>query len=121
MAVTVTYQYPVAGTTAPTAAQMGGSVNPILSKVRATVIAAVDADTTATITHNMGLSAADLAAGRCEVKITPLVQTTAALSLWAVTSVTANTIVLTKATTAGSGGAAAQIQVVVDRPQSSTE
>jgi hypothetical protein len=120
MAVTVTYQYPVAGVTAPTAVQMGSSAAPLLSKVRATVISTVDGDTTATITHNMGLSTADLAAGRPEVKLTGI-SAFAAVAGWFVSSFTTNTVVLTKTTTTGSGNAAAQLEVVVERPNSVTE
>ena len=48
MAVTVTYAYPVAGTTGPTAAQAGAGV------VTA-VINWAESDTTGLITHNFGL------------------------------------------------------------------
>jgi hypothetical protein len=68
-----------------------------------------DGDTTATIPHGMG---ADLK----KIIITPLQQATAALSLWAVTTPThATNVVLTKATTAGSGGAGAQLRVFIEK------
>jgi hypothetical protein len=56
MAVTVNYQYPVAGpsTVPPTSAQVA-----LLSAVTAQVIMG-DTDTTAAITHNFGTSAANL-------------------------------------------------------------
>ncbi len=77
----------------------------------ATVIATADADTTATIAHGLG-------AVPLEVYFTPLLQAPAALSLWAVTTIDATNVVLTKATTAGSGNAGAQIRVVIKRPHS---
>jgi len=58
MAITVTYEYPVAGAVAPTAAEVRR-----LSAVVAGVEATADADVLAAITHNMAISAADLAAG----------------------------------------------------------
>jgi len=58
MAVTITYEYPVAGAVAPTAAEVRR-----LSAVVATVEATAAGDLLATITHNMAISAADLAAG----------------------------------------------------------
>lgn len=109
-AVTVTYEYPVAGVTAPTQAQEA-----LLSAVLANVIATADADTTATITHNMQLTAAQLAAGQPWVTLEPLLAA-AQISLWFVSSKTANTVVLTKATTAGSGNAGAQVRAIVQRP-----
>jgi len=54
---TVTYEWPVAGTTAPTATQ---------SRTHQTVSAIITGDgaaTTFTVTHNWGLSTAELAAG----------------------------------------------------------
>lgn len=108
MAVTVTYEWPVAGTTPPTAAQ-------VADEVTARVVATADADTTAVITHNMGLTAADLAAGRPTVVLTPLIAA-ASLSLWTAAYTDGNTITLTKATTAGSGNAGAQLRVDVKRP-----
>lgn len=110
MAVTVTYEYPVAGTTAPTAAQ-------VASLVSANVIATADADTTAVITHNLGLSAAELSAGFPLVDVTPLLAA-AYTSQWAVTGAMANAVTLTKGTGAGSGNAAAQIRVQISRPHS---
>ena len=112
MAVTVTYQYPVQGTTAPTAAQ---TLNK--NTVRATVIATADADTTATITHNLGLTAAQLTEGAPEVTLCPILsQALTALSGWVCSAKAANTVTLTKLTSTGSGNARAQLAVVVKRP-----
>lgn len=58
MAVTITYEYPVAGGTAPTAAEVKR-----VSSVVASVEATAAGDLLATITHNMALSVAELAAG----------------------------------------------------------
>jgi hypothetical protein len=112
MAVTITYQYPVAGTTAPTAAQMLNK-----NTVRATVIATADADTTATVIHNMGLTAAQLAAGQPEIILTQILsQALTALSAWVVSAQAANSITLTKLTSTGSGNASPQLEVVIHRP-----
>lgn len=117
MAVTVTYLHPVAGGTAPTALQASNA-----QSVVADVIATADADTTATITHNFGLSAAELASGDPRVILTPLIsQALTALSAWAVTAIATNSITLTKLTSVGSGNASAQLRVSVQRPHSITK
>lgn len=114
MAFTVTYAYPVAGVTAPTAAQMLNA-----NTVRANIIASADGDTVATVTHNMGLSVAELAAGQPEVYLTgTLSQALTALSGWTVTTKTTNAITLTKLTSTGSGNASPQLDVVIKRPHS---
>jgi len=115
MAVTVTYEYPVAGIVAPTALQ--GRVCTCV----ATVIKGADGDTAATITHNMGLSAAQIAQGFPVVTITKIEQITAVLADWTVTTVTANTVVMTATAGAGSGSANPQIRVTVRRPHSITK
>jgi len=112
MAFTVTYTYPVAGATAPTAAQMGNA-----NIVRAGIIATADGDTVATVTHNMALSVAELAAGQPEVVFTgTLSQALTALSSWTLTTKTTNAITLTKLVSTGSGNAASQLDVVIRRP-----
>jgi hypothetical protein len=55
---TVTYQYPVSGTIAPTATQSG----PRGAQMVTAAINVVDTDVTAVITHNWGLSTTELAA-----------------------------------------------------------
>ena len=114
-AVTVTYENPQSvngGTVAPTAAQ-----SLLTNRVGANVIASADADTTATLTHNYGIPAGPgptggtLANGSPIMILEVLLQASGALSLWAVTSKTTNTCVLTKATTAGSGNASAQLRI----------
>lgn len=70
--------------------------------------ATADADTTATIAHGFG-------ATPLEVFITAIVQATAAISLWAATTIDATNVVLTKGTGVGSGGAGAQIRVITKR------
>jgi hypothetical protein len=108
MAVTVTYTYPVAGLVPPTALQTH-------DLVMATVIADADADTTATIIHNMGMPATAVPI----VEITPLL-TMAFISGWYVDAAasTADQTVLTKGIGAGSGDAGAQIIVSIRRPHS---
>ena len=76
------------------------------------VIATADADTTATIPHTLG-------AAPLEVTITQLIsQALTALSAWAVTTIDATNVVLTKLTSVGSGNAAAQVRVIIKRPHS---
>lgn len=108
MAASVVYAYPVTGTVAPTAAQAAAC-----NMITATVLYA-DADTTATVTHNFSLTAAQLANLWPVVGITqngggtpsPLLSVTLA----------ANTIVLAKqSTAAGSGGT---VIVNIQRPHS---
>lgn len=113
MAVTVAYEHPIAGAGPPTALQ-------VADMVTATVIASADADTNAVITHNMGLSAADLAAGRPVVILEPGVAEAAAarLSNWAVTAKDANTVTVNKTNAVGSGAAGIQLRVHISRPHS---
>jgi len=82
------------------------------------VIASADADTGGTVTHGLTLpgGVAIPAPASILAIAVPIVQTTAALSLWAVTGKSATTITLTKATTTGSGGAAAQLFLIVILP-----
>ena len=115
MAVTVTYEYPVAGIVAPTALQAR------VATCVATVTKGADGDTAATITHNMNLSAAQIAQGFPIVTITKIEQITAVLADWTVSSVTANTVVLAATAAGGSGSANPQIRVTVRRPHSITK
>ena len=75
----------------------------------ADVEATADADTTATIPHGLG-------AVPLEVFFTPLLQAEAGLSLWAVTTIDATNVVLTKSVAVGSLGATPQIRVTINRP-----
>lgn len=111
-AVTVVFQYPIAGAVAPTAAQMA-----LLSMLTATVQATADADTTAVVTHNMALTAAQLAFGFPLLTLTMLINfTAAAFPAWAATVIGANSVTLTKNAAVGSGNAAPQLQVNIQRP-----
>lgn len=76
--------------------------------IRRTIIATADADTTATIPHGMGVVPRT-------VILTPLLQAPAAVSEWAVTTIDATNVVLTKGTGVGSGNAGAQMQVEIRR------
>lgn len=110
--VTIGYTYPVAGVTAPTAGQAANC-----NMVCGTIIADADGDTTATVTHNMALTAAQLAA------FTPLpaiyaVTAAGRISAWIPTSLTANACVYTKTTTSGSGAAPIQAIFQIARPNS---
>ena len=110
MAITVGYLHPVIGAGAPAAVQ-------VATQVTATVIASVDADANADITHNMNLTAAELAAGFPIVVLEP-VTAFAQLSLWYVptASKTATGVRVTKSVAGGSGNAAIQLIVHILRP-----
>jgi hypothetical protein len=105
---TVTYETPVVGVTAPTATQ---------SRPHQQISAVVTGDgaaTTFTLTHNWGLTAADLAAGWAEVELEYLLAagyTAAAL----ITSKTANTVVFSCTAFTGAG-----LRVRLKRPWSAT-
>lgn len=71
------------------------------------VAASADADTTATIAHGFGEAPEEV--------ILTWLAATAAISLWRVTTIDATNIVLTKATTAGSGGAPVQVRCIARR------
>lgn len=72
---------------------------------QATVIAASDANTTATIAHGLGVTPE-------QVQITPL-SNKGVLSRWFHASSNTTSVVLTKSTATGSGGATAQIKVTM--------
>ena len=111
MAVTVTYTYPVSGTVPPTAAQAAA-----VNQVNAVVVWGTDADTTATITHDLALAANDPGS------LFPLVvinghssgMGTAAYTV-TVTKTATNAVVLTKAAVAGS---TSTLDVAILRPHS---
>ncbi len=110
MAVTITYEHPVTGVTAPTALQAN-------DKVVANVIAAADGDVLATIVHNMAVSAADLAAGFPEVLIELMLP-----EGWVSTphvldgGKDATDVAVTMSNAGGSGAVTAQFRVTVSRP-----
>ena len=117
MAVLAVYQHPVAGFVAPTAVQAKDRVTFTLNDV-------VSADASITVTHNMGLSAAELAAGFPIAILTPL-RASSWSSQWLVgsaalpgaTGKTTDTIQLTRVVSAGdTGTAVAQISVTLLRP-----
>jgi hypothetical protein len=90
-----------------------------LSLVTATITATADADTTAVVTHNMALTAAQLANGWPLVSLTRLLSfIAAAIPDWSVTVFATNSITCTKNATVGTGNAAAQVQVQIQRPHS---
>jgi len=112
MAVTETYEYPVAGITPPTAAEVRR-----LSSVVAVVTANADADVLATITHNMAISAGDLADGLPIVLFEPMlpefyVSTPHALAAGKLT----NSVEITMSAAVGSGAVTDQMRVTVLRP-----
>lgn len=78
----------------------------------ADVEATADADTdTGSVAHGLGAAPQD-------VSLAALLQAEAAVSAWAVTTIDATNLVLTKGTGAGSGGAGDQVRVVAKLPHS---
>lgn len=71
------------------------------------VEATLDADTTATIPHGLGIAPV-------EIIVTGL-NTDAQLSLWTTTTINATNVVLTKTAAVGSGGAGNQVRVIMNR------
>jgi|SRR5579871_3536033 len=110
MAVTITYLAPY--TTAPTRNQMIGKPN---NTVVATVQASAAADTSAVITHDMNISAADITQGFPIVTIVPQ-DGNEITSPWFEASENPNYTVLQKGTVAASGLA----KVFIQRPFSPT-
>jgi hypothetical protein len=118
MAATVVYEHPAAGGTPPTALQTNEQVTFTINDV-------VSADTAITVTHNLGLSTAELAAGLPITILQPL-RASALAAQWIVgsaalpgaTGKTTNAIDLTKVNAVGndSGTAVAQIRVHLIRP-----
>jgi hypothetical protein len=105
--ITVTYTYPVAGATAPTAAQARNR-----SMITGTIIMA-DGDTQVAVTHNWGLSAAELTdrfPWSTWNYVTP--GTSPALVSWSRTS---NVITFQKASGTGTGGT---YEFTLERPHS---
>ena len=119
-AVTINYKFPVAGTVAPTAAQMQH-----INTVRGNVIATADGDTTAAVVTNMGnkaqnpLTAAQLLLLQPEVTLGPLLAQFYT-STWTFARTDVNTVTLTKGTGGGSGNAGAQVEFVIHQPSTLT-
>jgi len=120
-AVTVTYEAPLSvqgTTTGPTTAQIANRFN----KVSANIIATADGDVAATVTHNLGSNAAELALGNPMVILEPLLsQALTALSSWIIATKTAVVITLTKLGSTGSGNAAPQLRTHILRPSSNSQ
>ena len=101
---TVTYQNPVAGTTAPTVAQA------LLTNLITASVAMADADTTATVVHQFGLSAAQLAAGFPIVTFN--FSTAGTLAVNYSVTVGATNVVIAKASTATGSGSTLEVSVM---------
>jgi len=108
---TVTYQNPVAGATAPTAAQA------LLSNTIMASVVFADADTTATITHNFGATTAQLNAGFPIVNFN--FSTAGTLAVNYSVTVGANTVVIAKASTSAGSGSTLEVQIA--RPYSALQ
>lgn len=110
MAVTITYKNIGSGSTPPTQIE-AQHVNSVV----ATITATADADAAAVITHDLNLSAADIASGWPSVlfeKISAMAQT----SDWFIASYDPNYIGLVKRNAAGGGNANPQLKVTISRP-----
>lgn len=108
---TINYRYPVAGSTAPTAAQVAD-----LSMVTAQFVM-LDSDVVATITHNMAISTTNLANGFpiADMRLTSA-PTTTIVDRFSVDVIDANTVTVNKTAAVGS---ACTGEVVVFRPNTS--
>lgn len=95
-AAVVTYQYPVIGTTAPTAIQAS-----VVSSL-ACQVSMGDTDTTGVITHNWGLSAAQNTA--LQPWLSVWLQTPGTLVPILSFALSTNTVSITKVSATGSGG-----------------
>ncbi len=97
---------------------MAVTVTPVLAgktKYICDIEATADADTdTGNVPHGLG-------AIPLEVSVAPLQQVAAGLSLWAVSTIDAVNIVVTKSVAAGSGVAGNQVRVTVSLPHSLTQ
>lgn len=106
---TVTFAYPVVGTVAPTAAQAFNA-----NMLTATIVAN-DADTTAVVTHNWGLTTAQQNNLWPTIQwYTQLASTVVPIISWAITNSVA--VTMTKVSASGSNGT---YVVILMRPQSS--
>jgi hypothetical protein len=106
----ITYKHPVAGLVAPTALQAKDLVTFV-------IVATASAGVTVTATHNLGVSAADLALGFPEVVIEPLYASAGTEALndagaWLCIAKDANTVQLAKAATGGSTLPVVQVHVL---------
>jgi hypothetical protein len=108
MANTVAYEYPVAGATAPTAAQMR------THQQMSAIVTGDGAATTFTITHDFGTSAGDLTFGFPEVTFEPILAAGITAAPF-IASKTATTIVCTCTAFTGAG-----LRVRIKRPWSAT-
>ncbi len=110
MAVTVLYLWPATAAVAPTALQVADTV---VASVQATA----DADILAAITHNMGLSAAELALGFPEFHFEYILP-----EAWVSTphvlaaAILTNSLNITMSAAGGSGVGTVQFRVVIKRP-----
>lgn len=108
----IAYEHPVTGAVAPTALQAK-------ELVTFNIIATATAAVTVTASHNMGISAAELALGFPEVIVEPLygaagTEALADAGAWTVSAKNTDTVHLTKAATGAA--AAAVVRVHVLRP-----
>lgn len=114
MAVSLTYIVPNTGATPPTSSNFSGALMIV------DIIATADADTTATIPHLQGSTNPPGSTPPLKVTITPVLsQALTALSAWTAATGAAN-VVLTKLASTGSGNAAVQVRVTIEKPHSIT-
>lgn len=112
MAVTIVFEHPITGAGPPTALETA-------DMVVATVQATADGDVIATITHNMGLSVDELAAGFPNILIEQMlpegwVSTPHVIEANRLT----NSVAVTMSNAGGSGTANPQFRVSISRPHS---
>jgi hypothetical protein len=106
----------VAVTVTPVAAPV---TNPAINTYAGTVTATADGDTTASITHNLALTAAQITYAKVSITQIQALGGAAAPG-WALTAIGANTATLSKSTATGSGAAGAQVAFKIERPYQQT-
>jgi len=110
MANVINYLWPVLGSTPPTAAQSS-----VVNSVRATITPTQTNSPTQAITHNLGISAADISSGFEDVGIEPL-DSLAGTSGWYVQSIDPNFIGLAQGNSSGGYDTNVQVKVTISRP-----
>jgi hypothetical protein len=110
MAITITYLYPVNGTTPPTFLQ-SLDVNVVTALINSTSAP----DTAAIVTTNFALPAADISAGWPDIYFEDL-DTTFALNAWWIQSIDPNWVGLARLTSSAGTDTVPSIRVKVSRP-----
>jgi len=90
-------------------------INPAQNSYAGTVTATADGDTTATVTHNLALTTAQITYSMVEILMLQALGGAAAPG-WALTTLSTNGAVFTKSASTGSGVSGAQMAFKILRP-----